>query len=61
MTNVESNLKVARKALENGLLNGSATSFIEYIKDYDKKQLRNLTSKQYHFLNNIYKQFCNKF
>lgn len=56
MTNAEINLDIAIKALEAGKLTGSAQSFIEDIKDYDKKDLRNLTKKQYQFLNDIYKQ-----
>jgi hypothetical protein len=56
MTNVEMNLEVAVKALKEGKLKGSAVSFIEDIKDFDKKQLKKLSSKQYHFLNDIYKQ-----
>lgn len=56
MTNAEINLEVAVKALNDGKLIGSAQSFIESIKDYDKKDLRRLTKKQYQFLNDIYKQ-----
>lgn len=56
MTNAEINLEVAVKALNDGKLTGSAQSFIESIKDYDKKDLRRLTKKQYQFLNDIYKQ-----
>lgn len=61
MTNAEINLEVAVKALENNELKGSTKSFIEYIKDYDKKDLRKLSAKQYKFLNDIYNQFKNKY
>ena len=61
MTNAEINLEVAIKALEAGLLNGSAESFISDIKDFDKHDLKRLTSKQYHFLNDIYKRFKDRF
>lgn len=56
MTNAEINLNVSVKALEEGKLTGSAKSFIEDIKDYDKKDLRKLTHNQYKFLQSIYKQ-----
>ena len=58
MTNAEINLEVAVKALEEGKLKGTAQSFIEDIKDYNKYQLKKLTKKQYLFLNDIYKQNC---
>lgn len=57
MTNAEINLGVAVKALEEGKLKGAAKSFIFSIKDYNKKDLKGLTGKQYQFLNSIYKQF----
>lgn len=53
MTNVESYLTTAVKALEEGKLNSSEEYFIEDIKDYDKKQLKNLSSKQYNWLRQI--------
>ena len=56
MTNAEINLQVAVKALEEGKLKGSARDFIESIKDYDKKELKNLSAAQYKFLASIYKQ-----
>ena len=58
MTNAEINLETAVKALNEGKLKGSAQSFIESIKDYNKYQLKKLTKKQYSFLNDIYKQNC---
>lgn len=61
MTNAEINLQIAIKALESGKLKGSAQSFIEDIKGFDKKDLRNLTKKQYQFLNDIYKQHKDEF
>ena len=61
MTNAEINLEVAVKALNAGKLTGSARSFIEDIKDYDKHDLKMLSKKQYQFLNNIYKQFNGQF
>lgn len=56
MTNAEINLTIAVKALEANKLTGSAKSFIEDIKDYDKRDLRKLTKKQYQFLNDISNQ-----
>lgn len=53
MTNAEIHLEVAVKALNDGKLTGSAKSFIENIKDYNKKDLKNLTSNQYKFLRDI--------
>lgn len=53
MTNSQINLDIAVKALEAGKLTGTAKSFIEDIQDYSKKQLNNLTSKQYKFLRDI--------
>ena len=61
MTNAEIKLDVAVKALENNELSGSSRDFIESIKDYDKKQLRTLSAKQYEFLNDIYKKFNTKY
>ena len=50
MTNSEINLKNAIEALESGKLNAKESDFINQIKDYDKKKLRSLTSKQYDWL-----------
>jgi hypothetical protein len=53
MTNAEIRLKAAVKALENGNLNEKESAFIEDIRDYDKKQLRGLSLKQYKWLEDI--------
>lgn len=53
MTNAEIRLKAAVKALENGNLNEKESAFIEDIRDYDKKQLRGLSPKQYKWLEDI--------
>lgn len=53
MTNVESYLSRAQEALEAGLLTSYEASFIEYIQDYDKKQLKSLSSKQFDLLRSI--------
>lgn len=60
MTNAQINLETAVKALEKGLLNGKAAEFISEIKDYDKGQLKRLTTAQYKFLNSVYKQVKDK-
>jgi hypothetical protein len=56
MTNAQSYLETATQALEEGKLSGSAKSFIESIRDYSKKQLNNLTSKQFNFLRDVANQ-----
>jgi hypothetical protein len=53
MTNVEIRLKAAVRALENGNLNENESAFIEDIRDYDKKQLRGLSPKQFKWLEDI--------
>ncbi len=53
MTNVEINLKYAVAALEAGRLNDYEAEFIESIRDYSKKELKKLSSKQYKLLNEI--------
>ena len=55
MTNAEINLNIAVQALKDGKLKGAATSFIEDIKDYDKRDLKRLTKNQYKFLNDTYR------
>ena len=56
MTNVEINLQNAVAALNDNLLNEAETKFIKQIKDYDKKQLKNLTSPQFNWLRDIAKK-----
>lgn len=55
MTNAEINLNIAVQALKDGKLKGAAASFIEDIKDYDKRDLKRLTKNQYKFLNDTYR------
>jgi len=50
MTNAEINLTEAIKNMNDGKLNDYESSFISDIKDYDKKQLKGLSSKQYKFM-----------
>lgn len=50
MTNAQITLANAIKALEAGKLNSSESSFIEEIRGYSKKELANLTKKQYEWL-----------
>ena len=50
MTNSESKLQSAINALEAGKLSSYEASFIESIRNYSKKSLGNLTSKQYDLL-----------
>jgi hypothetical protein len=57
MTNGEINLEVAVKALEAGLLTSSEKSFIEFIKDYNKYQIRKMSGKQYRFLHDIFNRY----
>lgn len=56
MTNAQSYLQTAVQALEAGKLTGSAKSFISDIQNYTKKQLNNLTSKQFKFLRDVAEQ-----
>ena len=53
MTNVESYLETAVEALEAGKLNSYEAEFIESIKDYSKKQLKSLSSKQFILIRDI--------
>lgn len=55
MTNVESYLQTAVENIEQ--LNAAEKSFIESIKDYSKKQLKNLSSKQFDWLRTIARKF----
>ena len=50
MTNAQIDLKSAIRNLENGKLDTLFTQFIESIRDYDKKDLRSLTSREYKML-----------
>lgn len=56
MTNAESYLEDAINALEEGKLSDYEAKFVESIKDYSKKDLRNLTSKQFMLLRDISKK-----
>ena len=53
MTNVESYQKEAVERLEKGELNSYESDFIEQIRDYSKKELKKLSSKQFLFLRKI--------
>ena len=53
MTNAESYLKEAIERLEKGELNSYESDFINEIRDYTKKDLRKLTSKQFFLLRKI--------
>lgn len=53
MTNVERDLQTAVSLLESGQLNDYASSFVHKIRNYDKKDLKKLTSKQFLFLRDI--------
>ena len=53
MTLAESYLETAVEKLNAGELSGKAYDFINSIKDYSKKQLKNLTSPQFLFLRDI--------
>jgi hypothetical protein len=53
MTNAESYLQTAIEALENGNLDSKSAEFVKSIKDYSKKQLKGLSSKQFDWLRNI--------
>lgn len=53
MTNVESYLSRAVEALEARALNSTESDFIEGIKEYSKKELKGLSSKQFDMLRSI--------
>ena len=53
MTNVQTNLEYAIKALEAGRLTSAEADFIESIRDYSKKDLGNLSSKDFKELRRI--------
>ena len=53
MTNVEINLQYAVEALEAGRLSSYEADFINEIRDYSKKELKSLSSKQYKLLRDI--------
>lgn len=55
MTNVELLQQEAVKALNAGTLNDKQKQFIEGIKDFDKKQLKKLSSAQFKWLKDIAK------
>ncbi|QEC44640.1 hypothetical protein [Pseudobacter ginsenosidimutans] len=55
MTNVEILQQEAIKALEAGALNDKQKSFIESIRNFDKKQLKKLNSSQFKWLKDIAK------
>lgn len=56
MTNVECYQKEAVKKLEKGILDSYQVDFVEKIKNYTKKELNSLTSKQFLFLRKIAEQ-----
>lgn len=56
MTNVESYLADAIEALEDKKLTSFEADFVESIKDYNKKELKSLSSKQFLFLRSIAKK-----
>ena len=53
MTNVEIMQQRAKKMLEEGKIRGRSVDFISTIIDYNKKQLKGLSSKQYKWLRDI--------
>ena len=53
MTNAAIYQQEAVKKLQNNELNSYESEFVEQIKNYSKKDLRNLTSKQFLFLRKI--------
>lgn len=53
MTNAQIAQKFAVEALEAGVLNDYEAEFVEEVKDYDRKDLRELSGKQYKFLDRI--------
>ena len=56
MINVEIKLQAAIKALDLNLLNEKEAKFINDIKNYEKKQLKKLSSAQYNWLEKIAKK-----
>jgi hypothetical protein len=55
MTNVELLHQEAVKALNAGKLNEKQKQFVEGIRDFDKKQLKKLSSAQFKWLKDIAK------
>lgn len=55
MTNVESYLQTAVENINS--LSSTEKSFIDSIKDYSKKQLKDLSSKQFKWLRGIANKF----
>lgn len=55
MTNVEILHQEAIKALDAGKLNDKQKSFVESIRNFDKKQLKKLNSSQFKWLKDIAK------
>lgn len=53
MTNAQSMQQSAIEAMEQGKLSTWEVSFVESIKNYTKKDLRDLSSKQYDALRKI--------
>ena len=53
MTNAQSMQQSAIEAMEQGKLTAWEVSFVESIKNYTKKDLRDLSSKQYDVLRKI--------
>jgi hypothetical protein len=53
MTNAQSMQQSAIEAMEQGKLSTWEVSFVESIKNYTKKDLRDLSSKQYDVLRKI--------
>ena len=53
MTNVEIMQQEASQLLEADKLDGRSKEFISEIIKYDKKRLKKLSSKQYHWLRDI--------
>lgn len=53
MTNAEINLALVTKLYNANMLNGSSEAFIASIIDYDKKDLKRLSGKQYRWLNDL--------
>jgi hypothetical protein len=53
MTNAESKLASAIENRDSGKLNQWESDFVTQFEDYNKKDLRNLTSKQYKKLRDI--------
>lgn len=53
MTNAEAYQQEAIEKLEQGKLNSYESEFVEKIREYSKKQLKRLTSKQFLFMRRI--------